>query len=242
MIAIVFLTVKPIKKVFDFITLLKRDNYDIFVCIDDNTHKIPKYDTECIKLIKYRDGVAEKCGFKNSVTYAPDRACSRDKALYYFCIEEPEKYDYIWMIEEDVFIPDVNTIYNIDVKYPESDLLCRSNKINRSGEIKTWSHFKKLVNKIELPWCYSMICAVRVSKKLLELINAYAKEKKELLFCEALFNTLAYQNELAICIIPELSNIKYNNQVDLDLDTYNNEYLYHPIKDINTHYKLRKKL
>ena len=176
------------------------------------------------------------------MTYAPDRACSRDKALYYFCIEEPEKYDYIWMIEEDVFIPDVNTIYNIDVKYPESDLLCRSNKINRSGEIKTWSHFKKLVNKIELPWCYSMICAVRVSKKLLELINAYAKEKKELLFCEALFNTLAYQNELAICIIPELSNIKYNNQVDLDLDTYNNEYLYHPIKDINTHYKLRKKL
>jgi len=135
MFSIVFLTVKPVKEVFDFAKLLKKDNYDIFICIDDNDYKLPEYDSKYIKIIKFPLGTAENYGFKNSVRYAPDRACSRDKALYYFSIIEKDKYDYVWMIEEDVFIPTVETIYNIDMKYDDYDLLCESNSINRTGEL-----------------------------------------------------------------------------------------------------------
>ena len=237
--AIVFLTVNPVKAVSDFAKLLKRPDYNILICIDNNSYILPIYEVDLITIIKIPDGVAERNGFKNSVSYTPNRSCSRDKALYYLCVNNMNLYNNIWMIEEDVFIPSVDTIYNIDLKYPKADLLCRSNFINTTGELKSWDNYKKIVNKIQLPWCHSMVCAVRISNTLLDIINKFVKIKNELLFCETFFNTLAYHNNLLIIPINELSWIKYNNRNDLDLTSYNRDYLYHPIKDIQQHVNLR---
>ena len=248
-ISIVFLTVNPIKEFFDFAKLLKRTEkdfvYDVFVCVDDNGYILPEYDHTCITIIKFQYGVVEKYGFKNSVSYAENCACSRDKALYYFCRVD-KKYDHVWMIEEDVFIPTIDTIYNIDTKHENSDLICRSNNVIKTCDKrrKVWDNMKKLINKIELPWNWSMVCAIRVSKNLLACIEKYATEKKELLFCEALFNTLAIHNNLTINCICELSNIVYNNRQDLHLNSelINKNYLYHPIKDIKKQKLLRSEI
>ena len=60
--------------------------------------------------------------------YFNNKALSRDKALYYFC-RYGIKYKYLWMIEEDVFIPNNKTIENIDNKHKNGDLLVASNDI-----------------------------------------------------------------------------------------------------------------
>ena len=41
-------------------------------------------------------------------------------------------YDYNWILEEDVFIPQVETIHKINSKYT-GDLLTQSNGINKNG-------------------------------------------------------------------------------------------------------------
>ena len=92
--------------------------------------------------------------------------------------------------------------------------------------------------KFELPLCKGMVCAIRVSPKMLMYINNYANDYKTLFFCEILFNTLAYQNNLQIITPKELSTIKYRR--DWSKNEIQKTHLYHPIKSIKTQYEYRE--
>lgn len=95
-------------------------------------------------------------------------------------------------------------------------------------------------NILTYPYGMSMICAIRISKKLLNLISNYARKNNKLFFDEYLFNTLALQNNLFINNIIEL---KYIDCCHIDINNINNkEYMYHPVKNIETQVKLRKKI
>ncbi len=90
--AICFLTVKPSKLFCDFCEKLKSDMYDVYICVDNNSFNVQL--SEKYIVIKEDNLVCEKLGFKNSVTYCKNKACSRDKALYYFSIKDTS-YDYV---------------------------------------------------------------------------------------------------------------------------------------------------
>ena len=92
--------------------------------------------------------------------------------------------------------------------------------------------------KISLPYYRSMVCAIRCSKKLLDLIFSYALKYKTLFFCEVMFNTIALHNNLNIADIKELKTISWNNVIGQNEININN--LYHPIKSISEQYRLRK--
>ena len=82
-----------------------------------------------------------------------------------------------------------------------------------------------------------MICAIRVSNKLLKLINNYACLNNSLFLDEALFNTIAIQNKLNIITPPELSTIHYKKEWDFYEINISN--LYHPMKNIYQQYFFR---
>ena len=235
---ICFLTVKPTKLFYNFCCKLKTDNYDIYICIDKNIYNIPNYDNE-IKIIKIDNDKCEKEGYKSTVKTFENKCCSRDKALYYFNKNNID-YKYIWFIEEDVFIPSINTIQLIDEKYPNYDLLSASNTIFNEKEYDWhWNYIYKQIN-FDPPYARSMICAIRVSKNIMNSINEYVKLNNNLFLDEILFNTLALQNNLTIETPNELSTILFekdwkSNQI---LETN----LYHPIKNIKKQYFFRKTL
>lgn len=237
---ICFLTVKPNKLFYDFCKQLKNKNYDIYICIDDNSYNIPDYDNE-IKIIKLDNELCQKNGFKSCVLKFNNKACSRDKALYYFC-KENINYDHIWFIEEDVFIPNKETIINIDKRHKNinCDLLCASNHMVYEKQ-KNW-HWKHINNQIKInpPYAKSMICAIRCSKKLLNCINNYAKKHNNLFMDEALFNTLAYHNNLNVITPYELFGIVFRH--NWELNKIKKDCLYHPIKNIDIQVEYRKKL
>lgn len=234
MYAIVLLTTTPCSKKIDFFQQLKRPNYDLYICVDDNNYKLPNYDDSLVNIIKFDNEIPKKYGYYGSVSYCENRACSRDKALYYFC-EINKKYDQVWHIEDDVFVPSIYTIERIDLKYPTSDLLSSEN-INFNDSID-WFHWNKLVNKINKPWFHSMICAIRTSTKLLKIISLYTRNNKRLLFGETLFNTIAMHNNLKIINPTELKYITYRDKFKLgEMNMFN---LYHPIKNIDLQYKYR---
>lgn len=239
--AICILTIDVNIETFKFAETLNDEDYDIFICIDKNNGIIQDFDRSKIQIINCNENECKDNFFFGSVSYALDRACSRDKALYYFCKINTE-YDYVWFLEEDVFIPNNETIKKIDKKYVDYDLLSNGNEVKLSENDEKciyWQHWYRNENKIDYPWAHSMICAIRVSRNLLNCITDLVKEKKCLLFDELLFNTIALQNELTIENPIELSNIIFSF-VDIIPDNINPEFLYHPIKNLSMHNELRK--
>lgn len=240
-IAICFLTKHANIETFEFAELLCQPNYDIYICIDDNNVILPTFDPLKIQVIRFFNNESESNGFTGSVCYCPDRACSRDKALYYFC-KIKKDYEYVWFLEEDVFVPNKNTIANLDIKYNTADLLSATHIIKKSENDQEfyWQHWPKLNNKIQFPWAHSMISAVRVSKLLLCYICEFATNNNFLLFDESLFNTIAHHNKLHIVNPIELSNIIFQfTDIDLEPDTVNETYLYHPIRHLKKQASLR---
>lgn len=232
---ICFLTVRPNELFYNYVKQLKNNNTDIYICIDDNNYNIPNYD-DYIPIIKLDNRLCEINGFKSTVLSFNNRAVSRDKALYYFC-KNNINYEYIWFIEEDVFIPDIDTINNINNKYKNADLLAAKNNIINQKTLEWhWPYIYTQI-MIDLPYSCSMICAIRCSKRLMECINNYAILYNDLFMDEALFNTLAVHNKLDIKTPEELSTIVY--QHDWKKDDIKKNYLYHPIKNINKQYEYR---
>jgi len=247
-------------------------HYSVFICIDADMpgpapHAFPfEYDATLVEVLAVSRAEAEAHGFLGSVDHCNGRACSRDMALYYFCCkyrkergdERADRADDakantdtktppippIWFIEDDVFIPTTATIRDIDAAYGlDADLICASNTIKKHGDDGVyWSQWPKIEGRIDLPWAYSMICAVRVSPDLLALVRDYAAEKGRLLFDEALFNTLALHKGLRVETPPELANITftfcefpYEKIVDA-------RHLYHPVRHRWEHAGLRATL
>jgi hypothetical protein len=237
MSSICFLTVKPNELFYNFVKQL-RVKHPIYICIDDNNYNIPNYNiNDNITIIKINNKICEDDGFKSCVLWFNNTACSRDKALYYFC-KNNINYDNVWFIEEDVFIPNINTIENIDNKYIEGDLLVANNDIiyNKKTDWH-WNHINNQI-KLEPPYASSMICAIRCSKKLLDCINNYAEKYNNLFLDEALFNTIALHNNLNTKNISELSSIVWRrNWNKNEINEYN---LYHPIKSMETQYAYRQ--
>jgi hypothetical protein len=228
------------KETFAFAETLN-NIYDVYICIDNNDSVLPKYDETKIKIIRFYNNEPEEHYFKGSVVYTEDRACSRDKALYYFC-KINTSYKYIWFLEEDVFIPHKDTITNIDNLYKTEDLLSSEHiiKISNNDNSPYWQHWWRNTNKINFPWAHSMICAVRVSNKLMKCILKFVNNKKYLLFDELLFNTIAIQNNLHVVTPIELSNIVFSFH-DIIPNNINKNYLYHPIKNLKKQEELRLK-
>jgi len=234
--AICFLTVRPSKLFYDFCKQLKNKKYDVFICIDDNDYIIPYYhDYHIIPVITISNQICETAGFKSTVQWLNNRACSRDKALYYFC--KIITYKYVWIIEEDVFIPHINTIKNIDYKYKNTDLLCTSNDIIQTRDTDWfWPYIFKQTT-LDPPYGRSMICAIRISNQMLKVIENYANTYHNLFMDEVLFNTLALHNNLSIESPSELSTIHWRNEWKLSEINITN--MYHPIKSIETQYNYR---
>lgn len=234
---ICFLTVNPSQHFYNFVKQLPKPE-NIYICIDDNNYTIPNYDNK-INIIKMNSKLCKKAGFFGTVLGFRKTAVSRDKALYYFCKNNID-FDNIWFIEEDVFVPTINTINDIDKKYPNFDLLSASHKIiNKKRTDWHWNIINRQIN-LNPPYASSMICAIRCSKKLLDCINNYVNKYNSLFVDEALFNTIALHNKLNVNTIPELSTIHYRKKWDCKSIRKTN--LYHPIKNTRNQSKIRNKL
>ena len=236
-----FLTVNPNELFYNFIKQLP-DKKNTYICIDDNNYDIPNFNYD-INIIKIDNLICEKDGFKNTHSRIKG-ATSREKAFYFFYKMNID-FDYIWFIEEDVFIPTIDTIKDIDTKYTNEDLLVRSHEViyNKKDDWHWPLVNNQLENIMEMPYAWAKgagICAVRCSKKMLDCIARHAEKHKTLFFCEVLFNTIAHKNNLLVNAIDELQTIRW--RVDWQQNDIKSTNLYHPVKNIDIHYEFRKNL
>jgi hypothetical protein len=241
-IAIVLITRSPDNVWLNFLNNFS--HYDIYVSIDNTDKDFTKlYDKVKSKItfIQISDEYCKSFGYKNALIPTgsiPNKPTAWDKALFYFSLIRPN-YKHVWFIEDDVFFLKESVIKNIDDNYEESDLLTPFNDINDSGTMSGWENWYTIAGKMNTPWCRSMVCACRLSNRLLGLVKKYVDDKHTLVYHEAFFNTLAYQNNYKIDNPQQLSTVHYNTR--WDENNLNLDYFYHPIKNIQIHNSLRHK-
>lgn len=233
-----FLSVRPSPAFYATCKAFQAEGgYAVFLCVDDPSYKIPGYDG-AVPLIQLPTGEAEAAGFKDTVLQVKNRASSRDKALYYFAQRYRGRAEHIWFLEEDVFLASTRTLRRLDANWgPHYDLLSRSHTVEQARPT-SW-HWPHIFTQMDLPPPYSssMICAVRVSRRLLSSIREYADTHKTLFMDEALFNTLALQRGMRVGCPRELYTVEFKcTWEDWEFDWRN---LYHPMKNVAEQERLR---
>ena len=261
--SICFLTKNPPD---DFYKLIKDfiPNHKVYVCIDNNNHKV---DWEGVEIIQMDENIPHQAGYHSMhLDKFPkfyNKSISREKAHYY--IHKNLDTNHVWFIEEDVFIPRHDLLKQIDDEFKDSDLLIRDIQtiethpnwphwIGPTGDSdniihpnRTWLSGKKISNK-DLK--RSMISAVRVSKKFVECMDMYLHDHNRIgLFMDELcIPTLAYLYNLKIDCPKELGYILWRDGEQKDneyiifpysKDKVNENMMYHPIKDLKRQIKLR---
>ncbi len=216
-------------------------NYSLFIIVDDNNHDISLYQKKYtyIQFIKISEEECYKYGYHNLNYLIKDgKPSAWEKATYFFAHKSLNTYDFVWFLEDDLFIPTSYTIYNIDLKYKDADLLSKKpHKV-----LKDWVPSKEVFKNSPIMYKknlqHSMVCATRLSNKLLQIIDNYAKEYKKLFYVESFYHTLAHYHNLHIQSIPELSTIIFRK--NWKIQYMNQDFIYHPVKSPSQQYSLRK--
>ena len=237
--AICLLCVRPNKIHIDFFNTIS--NYKLFILCDDNNYNTNNTNIEFIKI---DDNECFNSGYKNSNCCIKKNPSAWDKVFYYFS-KINKNIDYVWILEDDVFVPNNDAFWNLDNKYGAADLLCRSN-IN-SSQINSWQLWQSANDKYDLPWYSSMVCCCRISNKLFAEIGKYVEEKGELFFIETMINTIANHKRLLIKEVEEFENIiakaSFGNRyrhfsngkiiwMTKSIPNIKENFLYHPVKNI----------
>lgn len=246
-ICIAFLCIIPNRDMIIFAEKLSL-YYNVFIFIDDNNYRINNTNSK-VNYIKINNNECISKGYKftqepfliNVINNAGKLLTSWDKVIYYFC-ELFKEYDHLWIIEDDVFIPSINTIINIDNIYKNYDLLTQRHELGTLEQAKNNDWFWYYCSLyFKEPYYKSMSCCIRLSKKLMMLIRDNVKNHKIIPYHEFSFNTIAHQNGLQIGIPDELKDtIVYRRE--WKLQEFKIDKIYHPVKDFDNHEYYRKNI
>jgi hypothetical protein len=270
--AIAVLTITPTDELLDFYSGFVRLGYQVFVVIDDNNFKLDNVEVKAknngLSLIQIEEYECRRVGFVNLTGFRTRSGCSaREKALYYFCCRDLSP-DNVWFIEDDCFVPNHEIILNIDRKYENADIISAENVVNKNGALDGqdgWPWWRLVPRTIlPPPWAHSMVCAVRLSRKMLTSFDSFIRSNintlrfintvitvikvagllrqkslwRKRLHVEYIFHTLALHNQLSVIKAQELSGVVYRNE--WNVSKMNSGTIYHPLKDSDLHCRYRK--
>jgi hypothetical protein len=220
--------------------------YDIYIIVDSDKDltsvELDKYKT--LNFIQLSDQHCLNHGFQNVNYIGIKKLISGwDKALLFFSVIVPSKYDRVWFVEDDVFFLNEQVLTNLDAKYPNQDLIANCDFDFDKNPTNVGWVWALISIKIQKPWYAGMMCAARLSNELLQGIRWYASKYKTLFFLEALFPTITSHFKLSYVNPIELTTVTYRDvffEKEYDekkIDTH----IFHPIKDLNKHKELRAK-
>jgi hypothetical protein len=249
----IILTYEPTDEMIEFIIDVNmKTSCEGFIVVDNNNYIPPKSVDKYI--LQMDDNLCYNSGFRNVNFVIKKKITAWDKVLYFLC-RVLRGIDFTWIVEDDVFVPNMKSIEKMTNKYSEYDLVTASDTSNKSEKRNFWhwKHMPKYMNNNSLTlsvenigWYKSMACAIGISRRLLYNINLHAMAYKQLMFLEFMFNTICHQAGLTNTTAPEFEYIvwrkskKEDNWTQEDVLSTEGEYWFHPIKNRKDHYELHK--
>ncbi len=242
--AICIVAYQPDERLIQLYDNLNKTNYDFYVVVDDNNFDIQYLETKypTFHFIKINEEDCKQKGYYGLNYYIKKGEPSGwEKAIYYFCENKINQYSYIWFLEDDVFIPHQNTLYDIDhLKNTQNiDFISKSNE---SFSAK-WEH-SDAVLKIAPSFLHkslhiSLICAIRISNAFLIKIKEYIQENGRMFFAESFFITLANEYHLSILNPDFMKTIFFRKNWTIQNILQHPHSIIHPIKNISQQVNFR---
>lgn len=240
-VAVAFLTRFPHSETINFGNkIAKSTGFDVYIISDENKF----IETKNVTLVRLDDSICRNTGFINSnisdnSTHIKKNPIAWDKMLYYFC-RITSSYDFVWVFEDDCFIPNVSVIEDLHFRYNKFDLVV-PNHVLKTDNLLDW-HWKSVVDKINPPYYYSMVCGCGISRNMFKVIDNYVKENNELFYIEVMFNTLAHHNKLKVTDALELKSIVWMGKWELNEWLLLPNNVFHPKKELSKFEKYRKQI
>jgi hypothetical protein len=240
-VAVAILTKYPSRGTLDFASIIGlKTQFDTYV-ISDNEIDLTTIYRAKVTTIYIKDQTCIDNGYINSnigndVTHIKKNPIAYDKALLHFARLDT-KNDFVWFLEDDVFMSNALTLNTLTEKYSIYDLVV-ANNTKKEDDVMDW-HWKHIIDKTEPPYYSSMVCACGMSRKMLDTINDYVTEKNTLFYIEAMFNTLAMNKDLVVAEVFELKSIVWLGAWGLDEFVLLPTNLFHPVKEPDNHQLLR---
>jgi hypothetical protein len=234
--AVCFLTDQPEFETLQFAEKLAKVgmqfDIDVFIMIDDNDFKPPIENTSShIRFLQISNEECIKYGYRKTISLRPEwrEVTAWDKALLYFGVLH-KNYSFVWLVENDVFIPSVRAFRSLHELYSDtSDLIISKNDINLLGNTVGW-HWHRAVEKLTPPWSCSMANVIGLSRRILTAMDDYVQWRGEVPFHEFFFNTLAMQSNMTIVTPTELSTIVWSVVYSVGQVLQQPNNLWHPVK------------
>ena len=233
-VVIALLCVCPTDRVIEF-----AKNYAVthptYIICDDPSCETPSLPN--ITFVKITDDECKRTGYNNANPAIIKRPSAWDKVILYFC-ENNTQPEYVWFVEEDVFVPRADIFKELDQRYPTTDLVTKQHvKDTDDPSFEFWYDGD---GKMERPFYRSLVCATRVSRRLFDKVKELHDTKHTLCFIEIIFSTLAVKHNFSIEQAPELQSIIFRHT--WTEDTVNKNGLFHPVKDTTLHDTYRERL
>ena len=248
------------------------DIYDIYVVVDDYTdasdidvyHDLGYHDNDSIIIIQYRDDELKELGY-SGMNYGGGMPSAWDKAWYANTVDPryAYKYDYVYWIEDDVFIPSIHTLVNLTQSVQNAhtppDLIISEYLSDQSDPEWSWWDVYRATSLWPILKLYdatykSTLCAFGMSRKYLHALHKFhtTVAKVTNIVNEFSIPSIAAYYGLVVYIPQQFNNtIIFRNTATLDEQWHMNDiahtndsvmHLYHPVKDQVTQNKYRAEL
>jgi hypothetical protein len=215
---------------------LMSEDYTAVVLTEASNNNDYVVSPNTLYFIQIKDEECGKRGYINAASTIPKKPSAWDKALYYFCLKTTARH--IWFIEEDVFVPRPNIMDEMNARYPNTDLVTKQHVSEKDDPGFYW--WFDAEEKMDRPYYRSLVCATRVSRRILDKVATMAKEKRTVCFVETIFSTIAHQNNFSIVQAPELQSVIFRHS--WTKETVHMNGLFHPVKEMTDHIAFREHL
>jgi hypothetical protein len=244
--ALCFLTHRLFPETLELAQEFARDGLrcglEVFIMINDNNFNVSNINTSSnLQLLQIPNELCMQHNYRDATTdYNGSNITSWDKALFYFGVVN-KNYSFVWLSEDDVFYPSVQSLISLHELYSNtSDLISSYFALNLLGNTSTLD-WKMADEQFIPPWARSMVNLVGLSRRLLTVVDNYIRWLGRIPFHEYLFHTLAIQLNYTIVVPTELHTIVSSKSYSFEQIKKQPNNIRHPYKDIKTQKLWRKR-
>lgn len=178
---VLFLCHRPTPAQLAFYGTFAAAGFDVAVVVDDNAWRVDP--PAGVTAVYVPDDECVAAGYVdfNPAVVKPSRCSAWDKAVYFLARRPPPRHGAgepsggdIWLIEDDVFLASAGTLRAIDERYRDVDIVSAENVIHHDRRDPVWPWIRFVpADILPGPWAHSMVCAVRLSDRVVGLVSDF---------------------------------------------------------------------
>lgn len=237
--AIAYLMLGKDPSTYHWISHLATEELSVFIFVDSPEANHIYKNKNGIYIVSSTSAYCQSFGYSHLGTFAyiKKEVTCWDKAVFFFS-QVAIGYDFVWILETDVFIPSLQAFQNVQsIIHSQNqnrsshaiDLVVSKIEID-DDDINNW-HWKALQPLyFPRPWYHTMACVMGLSRRMLSLLDNFAQKHHRLQFLEVLPLTLAMHNHFIVHNPPEFSTITHRNQFSCEDILHQSSNWFHPVK------------